>query len=146
MEEILTETLYAYPVLFDVYVFLGDPVDSLSAGASTGELVLTPTGRDRGIVAALYRPGTQEELLPSMRYVRLVAMNSLGMTIEGTVTSAERPSASKSKVNHFSVRWVIKHVGAPAVLNAQKLKERSVRRLAVAKASGFDPGDDDRDI
>lgn len=143
MVKILPETLYAYTVIFDVYEFHGDPVDALSAGAKTGELVLSPTGRDQGLVAALYRPGTQEELLPRMRHVRLIAMNNLGMTIEGTVSSAERPTA-KSKVNHFSIRWVIKHVGAPAVLNSVKLKERSARRLKHIAASGFDPADDDR--
>jgi hypothetical protein len=142
MVKILTETLYAYPVIFDVYEFHGDPVDALSAGAKTGELVLSATGKDRGLVATLYKPGTQEELLPSMRHVRLIAMNSLGMTIEGTVTRAERPNL-KAKVNHFSIRWIVKHVGAPAVLNSVKLKERSVRRLSHAAASGFDPADDD---
>lgn len=88
---------------FDVYVFRGDPVDVFSAGADTGELVLTPSGKDRGIVAELFKPGTKDALLRPLRHSRLVAMNSIGMTIEGTATVAERPNA-KARVNYWSVR------------------------------------------
>ena len=130
-------------MLFDVYYFTGDPVDSLQAGAKTGELVLKATGRDNGLVAHLYKPGSTLDMLTSLRHARVVAMNHLGMTIEGYITVAERP-ALKAKTHTHAVRWVVKHVGAPAVLNAQKLKERSVRRLAAAAASGFDPAEDNR--
>ena len=78
-----------------------------------------------------------------MRHARLVAMNHLGMTIEGNVTVVER-LAFKSKTHAHAVRWIVKHVGAPAVLDAQKLKERSVRHLAAAAASGFSQEDDDK--
>ena len=130
-------------MLFDVYYFTGDPVDSLQAGAKTGELVLTSTGRDNGLVAHLYRPDSKLDMLTPLRHARLVAMNSLGMTIEGNVTVAERP-ALKSKTHTHAVRWIVKHVGAPAVLDAQKLKERSVRRLTAAAANGFSQEDDDK--
>lgn len=128
-------------MLFDVYYFTGDPVDSLQAGAKTGELVLRSTGRDNGLMAHLYKPQTQIDILTPLRHARVVAMNHLGMTIEGHITVAERP-ALKAKTHTHAVRWIVKHVGAPAVLDAKKLKERSVRRLAAAAASGFDPNDD----
>ena len=130
-------------MLFDVYYFTGDPVDSLQAGANTGELVLKATGQDNGLMAHLYKPQTGIDMLTPLRHARVVAMNHLGMTIEGYITVAERP-ALKSKTHTHAVRWVVKHVGAPAVLDAKKLKERSVRRLAKAAATGFDAEDDDR--
>ncbi|MBI2728772.1 MAG: hypothetical protein HYX42_21230 [Polaromonas sp.] len=73
----------------------------------------------------------------------MLAINDKGMTIEGTITIAERDTA-KSRKNNFKVRWVVKQVGVPAILNTEKLKERSARRLASAVSSGFDPADDDR--
>ena len=129
-------------MIFDVYFYNGDPVDSLQAGAKTGELILKGVGRDHGIVAHLYKPGTQTDLLTPMRHTRVVAMNSGGMVIEGRVTIAER-SSLKSRANTFTVRWVVKHVGAPAVLDAKKLQQRSAARLAAVAGSGFDPADDD---
>jgi hypothetical protein len=138
------ETLYAYPVIFDVYVYYDDPVDSLSAGAKTGELVLKKTGRDHGVEANLYRPGTTDALLQTIRHVKVVAMNSTSMVLEGSAWAAERPNASKSKGAHYTVKWVIKHVGAPAVVDAKRLQRRSAGRLAKVLASGFDPADDDR--
>lgn len=129
-------------MLFDVYFYTGDPVDSLQAGAKTGELILKGTGRDHGVVAHLFAPGTKTDILTPMRHARLVAMNSGGMTIEGNVTIAER-SSNKSRANTFTVRWIVKHVGAPAILDAKKLQLRSAARLASAQASGFDPADDD---
>ena len=85
-------------MLFDVYVYRDDPVDALSEGPKTGELVLKGTGTDHGVMSYLYRPGTKEELLTTMRHVRVVAMNRSSMVIEGYVTVAERPS-NKSKSN-----------------------------------------------
>jgi hypothetical protein len=130
-------------VLFDVYIYLDDPVDSLSGGPLTGELVLKKTGRDNGITANLYTPGTRTPLLQPMRHARLVAMNSGSFVIEGTRTVAQRES-SKSKTHSFQVQWIIKHVGAPAVVDAKRLQRRSAGRLAKVLASGFDPADDDR--
>jgi hypothetical protein len=129
-------------VLFDIYVYHDDPVDSLSAGAITGELCLKKVGRDNGIEANLYKPGTTTALLGAIRHVRLVAMNSNSMVIEGIYWASERPTV-KSKVASCQVRWVIKHVGAPAVVDAKKLQRRSAARLGAAMASGFDPRDDD---
>lgn len=134
--------LYAFTVLFDVYYFTGDPVDALQAGGRTGELVLKRTGRDNGLMAHLYAPDMKTDLMTPLRHASVLAMNSLGMTIEGSITVAER-AALKSRANTFTVRWVVKHVGAPAVLNTQKLKERSVRRLAAAATIGFSEADDD---
>lgn len=129
-------------MLFDVYFFTGDPVDSLQAGAKTGELILKGTGRDNGLMAYLYAPGTKTDMLNPLRHAKLLAMNNGGMTIEGYVTIAERTS-NKSKANTFAVRWVVKHVGAPAVLDAKKLQQRSAERLARVAISGFDAADDD---
>lgn len=67
-------------------------------------------------------------------------MNTSSFVIEGTVTVAERDSY-KSKSNSFKVQWVIKHIGAPAVVDAKRLQRRSALRLARA-SSGFDPADD----
>jgi hypothetical protein len=129
-------------VIFDVYVYQDDPVDSLSVGAKTGELCLRKVGRDNGIEANLYKPGTKTSLLGTIRHVRLVAMNSTSMVIEGTYWASERPTV-KSKVASAQIRWVIKHVGAPAVVDAKRLQRRSAARLNSAMASGFDPADDD---
>ena len=130
-------------MLFDVYYFTGDPVDSLQAGAITGELVLKSTGRDNGLMAHLYKPSSTLDMMTPLRHARVVAMNHLGMTIEGYVTVAERP-ALKSKTHTHAVRWIVKHVGAPAVLDAQKLKARSARRLAATATAGFSEEDDDK--
>lgn len=130
-------------MIFDVYVYHDDPVDALSAGPVTGELVLKKTGRDNGITANLYTPGTKTALLQPLRHVRLVAMNSGSFVIEGTRTVAERPS-HKSKTHSYQVQWIIKHVGAPAVVDAKRLQRRSAGRLKLALASGFDPADDSR--
>ncbi len=130
-------------MLFDVYVYQDDPVDSLSSGPKTGELVLKGTGRDQGVTANLYSPGTKAEMLRTMRHVRLVAMNNSSFVIEGTVTVAERASY-KAKTQSFKVQWVIKHVGAPAVVDAKRLQRRSAARLNSGLASGFDPRDDNR--
>ena len=92
-------------------------------------------------MACLYAPGSTKELLPPLRHAKVLAMNEQGMCIEGRVTIAER-EALKSKSNTFVVRWIVKQIGAPAVLNTQKLKERSRRRLALVQMSGFDPQDD----
>lgn len=129
-------------MLFDIYVYHDDPIDALSAGARTGELCLKKKGRDSGLEANLFRPGTKEELLPSMRYVQLIAMNSTSMVIEGTRWASERPG-SKSKTGSYQERWIIKHVGAPAVVDAKRLQRRSAARLNSIRASGFDPADDD---
>lgn len=128
-------------MLFDVYVFSGDPVDALAAGAKTGELVIKSAGRDQGLVANLVGPNGVDALLPPLRRVRLLAMNTTGMVIEGVVTVGQRDTL-KSRTTTSQLRWVIKHVGAPAVLNTVKLKERTTRRLAITSASGFDPADD----
>ena len=132
-------------MLFDVYVYRDDPVDALSDGPKTGELVLKSTGRDNGVTSHLYSPGTKNELLTVMRHVKLVAMNSGSMVIEGTVTVAERPT-TKSKTNSFRVQWIVKHVGAPAVVDARRLQRRSASRLARGLALGFDPSDDNRSM
>ncbi len=129
-------------MLFDVYVYEDDPVDALSSGPKTGELVLKGTGRDNGVTANLFKQGTKEEMLRTMRHVRLVAMNNSSFVIEGTVTVAERDHY-KSKTHSFKVQWVIKHVGAPAVVDAKRLQQRSALRLARKAASGFNPDDDD---
>lgn len=125
-----------------MYFYKDDPVDSLSAGAMTGELMLKSTGRDRGVEANLFKPGTKEEMLHPMRHVKVIAMNSSSMVLEGYITVAERPS-NKSKANTFTVRWIVKHVGAPAVVDAKRLQKRSAVRLRAAMG-GFDPRDDDR--
>ena len=132
-------------MLFDVYVYRDDPVDSLSEGPKTGELVLKAAGTDRGITCHLYAVGSKEELLRSMHHVRLVAMNSSSLVIEGTVTIAVR-NTNKSKANSFKVQWVVKHVGAPAVVDAKRLQRRSASRLAKVLASGFDPADDNKNF
>ncbi len=72
----------------------------------------------------------------------MVAMNSSSFVIEGSVTVAERDSY-KSKSHSFKVQWVIKHVGAPAVVDGKRLQRRSAARLSRA-ASGFDPRDDNK--
>lgn len=69
-------------------------------------------------------------------------MNSTSMVIEGTYWASER-STVKSKAASCQVRWVIKHVGAPAVVDAKRLQRRSAARLNLIRASGFDPADDD---
>jgi hypothetical protein len=130
-------------VLFDVYVYLDDPVDSLSAGPLTGELVLKRTGRDNGVTANLYAPGTKTELLQPMRHAKLVAMNNGSLVIEGTRTVAER-ATSKSKTHSYQVQWVVKHVGAPAIVDAKRLQRRSAGRLKSVLASGFYPADDNK--
>lgn len=130
-------------MLFDVYFFTGDPVDALRAGATTGELVLKSTGPDHGLMAHLYKGGTEDDLLTPLRHARVLAMNKQGMSIEGYITVAERATL-KSKANTYAVRWIVKHVGAPAVLDTVKLKARSARRLASVQSRGFEPADDDR--
>lgn len=129
-------------MIFDVYVYHDDPVDALSAGPLTGELMLKNSGRDQGITANLFTPGTTTPLLQPMRHVRLVAMNGGSLVIEGTRTVAERATL-KSKTRSFRVQWIIKHVGAPAVVDAKRLQRRSAGRLKLALASGFNAADDD---
>ncbi|MES2913121.1 MAG: hypothetical protein V4718_17130 [Pseudomonadota bacterium] len=129
-------------MIFDVYVYQDDPVDALSSGPKTGELILKSTGRDDGVTASLYEPGTDNDLIRTMRRVRLVAMNKSSFVIEGTITASERNSP-KSKTHSFQVQWVIKHVGAPAVVNVRRLQQRSAARLARA-SGGFDPADDNQ--
>lgn len=94
------------------------------------------------MTANLYKQGTKDEMLRTMRHVRLVAMNSSSFVIEGTVTVAERDSY-KSNTYSFKVQWVIKHLCAPAVVDAKRLQRRSAARLS-RSASGFDPADDNR--
>jgi hypothetical protein len=100
-------------------------------------------GRDNGVEANLYRPGTKAALLNPMRHVRIVAMNGNSMVLEGKYWVAQRPQSSKSKVDSYQARWIVKHVGAPAVVDAKKLQRRSAARLNSVRASGFDPADDD---
>ena len=126
---------------FDVYLYTDSPVDSLSLGPKTGELVMKSTGRAHGIIANLFAPGTKTPILEHLRHVRLVAMNSGSFVIEGTRTVAERPSL-KSKTHSHQEQWVIKHVGAPAIVDAKRLQKRSAARLNRVRASGFDPKDD----
>lgn len=86
-------------MVFDIYVLNGkhgDPVDALRAGPRRGELIIKKrfvTSSETDLVAMLLEPGTDKELLQALRYARIVAMNSLGMTIEGTIAWSERRPA-----------------------------------------------------
>ena len=142
------ETLYAYPVVFDVYVLngkYGDPVEALRIGPRRGELIIKKrfiTSSETDLMAMLLEPGTGVELLQALLYARIVAMNSLGMTIEGRISWSAR-NTSKAKVEHATQRWLCKAPGAKAVLDTEKLLKRSAARLNAARISGFDPAHDD---
>ena len=69
-------------MLFEVYYFTGDPIDTLKAGPCTGALVLKRTGRDNGMMARLFRSGTQEDLRTPLRHATVLAINQQGMSIE----------------------------------------------------------------
>ncbi|WP_411878212.1 hypothetical protein [Polaromonas sp. YR568] len=88
-------------------------------------------------------PGTRAQLLPALLNPAVIAMNSLGMTVEGTIAHQFRNSA-KAKVEYSKERWLCKLPGAKAVLDTEKLLKRSAARLNRALASGFDPAHDDR--
>lgn len=115
----------------------------LRRAAGLANFVLKRTGRDDGLVAHLYKPGPEDDMMTPLRHAKVLAMNRRGMSIEGYVTVAER-NTQKSKTHTVAVRWIVKNVGAPAVLDTVKLKARSMRRLAGVMASGFDPADDNR--
>lgn len=84
---------------------------------------------------------TGADLLPPLMYVRIVGVNEKGMVIEGQQTMYLRES-HKTRRDHFIQRWLCKVPGQPAVLNTEKLLRRSVTRLKLSLASGFDQGDD----
>jgi hypothetical protein len=136
-------------VIFDVYFLSGkgaDPVEALRAGPKRGELVITkrwPGGLRNDLMALLLEPGTRNELAPALLFPSVIAMNSLGMTIEGTTAHQFRNTA-KAKIEYSKQRWLCKPPGAKAVLDTEKLLKRSAARLNAALASGFDPAHDDR--
>ena len=68
-------------------------------------------------------------------------MDVKGMVIEGKETIFTRDT-HKAKGQHFLQRWLCKMPGQPAVLNTQKLLQRSAERLKKQVYSGFDPQDD----
>ena len=135
-------------MVFDIYVLNGkhgDPVDALRAGPCRGELIIKKrfiTSSETDLVAMLLEPGTDKELLQALRYARIVAMNSLGMTIEGTIAWSERKT-SRAKVQSTTQRWLCKTPGSKAVLNTEKLLMRSAARLNAARTNSFDPAHDD---
>ena len=139
---------YAFTVIFDVYVLGGkggDPVEALRAGPRRGELVIRkrwPDGPRSDLMALLLEPGTRNELLPALLFPSVIAMNSIGMTIEGT-TAHQFRNTSKAKIEYFKDRWLCKPPGAKAVLDTEKLLKRSAARLKRAQANGFDPAFDD---
>lgn len=133
-------------MIYDVYVFTGDndPVDALRAGAKRGELIVRrrfTNSPDTSLLAQLLDPVTRREMLPPLASARLVAMDPKGMLIEGMQTTYQRDT-QKAKAHHFSQRWLCKMPGAVAVLNTEKLMQRSAARLRSAAVSGFDPRDD----
>lgn len=130
-------------MIFDVYVLEGDPIDSLANGAVRGELVIRKryyNQPDQSLYAeVLDHEG--KRLLGPLTYVRLVGMSPRGMTIEGTFTGY-MSKGPKSRTEKFTRRWLVKHVGAKAEVNTEKLLRRSADRLNHRAASGFDPADD----
>lgn len=70
-------------------------------------------------------------------------MNSESRVIEGTRTVSEW-AISKSKAYSYQVQWIIRHVGAPALVDAKQLRKRSAATLNKALASSFDSADDAR--
>ncbi|WP_041390677.1 hypothetical protein [Polaromonas sp. JS666] len=71
-----------------------------------------------------------------------ILMNAHSMVIHGTVVvgRSERP---KAKVEHFTVRWLCKFPGAPAVLNTEKLRSRRDKIKADMLRDGFHKAYDD---
>ena len=143
--------LYIHPVIYDIYALTGtkgqiDPVDALRAGPQRGDLIIRKrfaNSTDTSLTAELFQPGSTVELLTGIERVRLVAMDSKGMVLEGVQTIYVRDTA-KAKKSHIVQRWLCKLPGTPAVLNTEKLIKRSAARLNAAMVSGFDPSDDDR--
>ena len=142
--------LYIHPVIYDVYALTGskgqiDPVDALRAGPKRGDLIIRVrfvNSTDTSLTAELFEPGTQVELLTGIERVRMVAMDSKGLVLEGVQAVYTRDTA-KAKKSHLVQRWLCKVPGAPAVINTDKLLKRSAARLNAAMVSGFDPADDD---
>jgi hypothetical protein len=135
-------------VIFDVYVLGGkggDPVEALRAGPKRGELVIRrrwPGGPRTDLECFLLEPGTRNELLPALLNPIVIAMNSLGMTVEGTLGHQFR-GTSKAKMEYSRERWLCKPPGAKAVLDTEKLSRRSAAKLNRALVNGFDPAHDD---
>lgn len=140
--------LYIHTVIFDVYVLGGkggDPVEALRAGPKRGELIIRrrwPDGPRTDLQALLLEPGTRNELLPALLNPTVIAMNSLGMTVEGT-TAHQFRNSFKAKFDYSRERWLCKPPGAKAVLDTEKLMKRSAARLNRALSNGFDPAHDD---
>lgn len=120
-------------------------MEALRAGPKRGELIIRrrwPDGPRTDLQALLLEPGTRNELLPALLHPTVIAMNSLGMTVEGS-TAHQLRSTSKAKIEYSRERWLCKPPGAKAVLDTEKLLKRSAARLNRAQANGFDPAHDD---
>ena len=133
-------------MIYDIYVLTGDedPVDALRAGPRRGELIIRRrfvNSLDTSLLALLLDQATGQEMLPPLASARLVAMDPKGMVIQGVQTIYQRDT-QKAKGHRFSQRWVCKMPGAAAVLNTEKLLQRSAARLRSSAVSGFDPKDD----
>ncbi len=130
-------------MIFDVYVLDGDPIDALSRGATRGELVIRKryyNRPDQSLYAEVLDPQGRS-LLGPLTYVKLVGMSPRGMTIEGIFTGY-LTKGPKSRTEKFIRRWLVKHVGAKAEVDTEKILKRSAIRLSQGAASGFDPADD----
>ena len=135
-------------MLFDIYI-LGakgsDPVEALRAGPRRGELIIRrrwPDGPRTDLQALLLEPGTRNELLPALLNPTVIAMNSQGMTLEGT-TAHQLRNTSKARFDYSKERWLCKPPGSKAVLDTEKLMKRSAERLRRAQANPFDAAHDD---
>ena len=134
-------------MLFDVYN-LGtgewDPVDVLRAGPTQGHLKVRrryPASHDTSVVATLLNPAGKE-LMGPLLHVQLCAMNSTSLLLEGTVVIAERQTL-KSKANRYTVRWLCKVPGTPAVLNTTAVQQRHAKLMKELSVNGFHPAYDD---
>jgi len=137
-------------VIFDIYI-LGakgsDPVEALRSGPKRGELIIRrrwPDGPRTDLQALLLEPGTRNELLPALLNPTVIAMNSQGMTVEGTTAHQFRNTA-KARFDYSKERWLCKPPGAKAVLDTEKLLRQSAERLKRALDNPFDPAHDDVD-
>lgn len=137
-------------MIFDIYI-LGakgsDPVEALRSGPRRGELIIRrrwPDGPRTDLQALLLEPGTRNELLPALLNPTVIAMNSIGMTVEGTTAHQFRNTA-KARFEYSKERWLCKPPGSKAVLDTEKLRRRSAERLKRALDNPFDPTHDDID-
>jgi putative SOS response-associated peptidase YedK len=144
-----TKRLYAFTVLYDVYI-LGskgeDPLPAMLAKPTQGQLIIRkryPARSDTALNALLMDPAKPgADPLMEMHYIRLVGMTDASMVIEGTVGHSFGKS-QKSKVEFFKQRWLCKAPGAKVTVDVAALRSSKGKLAQAIAADPFHPIWDD---